>query len=60
MGTLNLNENQLTLSFSPMSQLVESTGVVSSDDDIPLSKKAEVRKISINTELKQFMIEKLG
>ena len=52
MGTLNLNENQLTLSFSPMSQLVESTGVVSSDDDIPLSKKAEVRKISINTELK--------
>ncbi len=60
MGTLNLKENQLTLSFSPMSQLVEGTGAVLSDDDIPLSKKAEVRKISINTDSKQFMIEKLG
>jgi len=60
VGTLNLNENQLTLSFSQMSQLVESIGAVSMDDDIPLSKKAEVRKISINTESKQFMIEKLG
>jgi len=60
VGTLNLNENQLTLSFSPMSQLVESIGAVSSDDDIPLSKKAEVSEISITTDSKQFMIEKLG
>jgi len=60
VGTLNLNENQLTLSFSPMSQLVEGTGVVLSDDDIPLSKKAEVSIISINADSKQFMIEKLG
>jgi len=57
---LNPNENQLTLSFSPMSQLVESIGAVSLDDNIPLSKKAEVSKISINTESEQFMIEKLG
>ena len=56
---LNPNENQLTLSFSPMSQLVESVGTVSLNDDIPLSKKAEVSKISINTESEQFMIEKL-
>ncbi len=57
---LNPNENQLTLSFSPKSQLVESTGAVLLNDDIPLSKKAEVSIISINTESKQFMIEKLG
>jgi len=57
---LNPNENQLTLSFSPMSQLVESAGAVSLNDDIPLSKKAEVSKILINTDSKQFMIEKLG
>jgi len=57
---LNPNENQLTLSFSPMSQLVESAGAVSLDDDIPLSKKAEVMKIAIDTESEQFMIEKLG
>jgi len=57
---LNPNENQLTLSFSPMSQLVESTGAVSSDDLIFPFKKVEVRKISIDTESEQFMIEKLG
>ena len=60
MWTLNLNENQLTLSFSQMSQLVESIGAVSLDYDIPLSKKAEVSIISINADSKQFMIEKLG
>ena len=43
-----------------MSQLVESAGTVLSDDDIPLSKKAEVSEIAINTESEQFMIEKLG
>jgi len=43
-----------------MSQLVESTGAVLLDNIIPLSKKAEVSEISINTDSKQFMIEKLG
>jgi len=57
---LNPNENQLDLSFSPMSQLVERAGAVSLDDNMPISKKAEVSKISINTDSKQFMIEKLG
>jgi len=57
---LKPNENQLTLSFSPMSPLVDSTGAVPLDDDIPISKKAEVSKILMYTELKQFMIEKLG
>jgi len=57
---LNPNENQLNLSFSPMSQLVERAGAVSLDDNMPSSKRAEVSKISINTDSKQFMIEKLG
>jgi len=57
---LNPNENQLTLSFSPMSPLVESIGAVSLDNDIPISKKVEVSKILINTDSKQFMIEKLA
>jgi len=57
---LNPNENQLTLSFSPMSQLVESAGAVSLDEAIPLSNIVKVSEISINTESKQFMIEKLG
>jgi len=57
---LNPNENQLTLSFSPMSQLVESEGAVSLYDDIPLSKKAGVRMIAIDTESEQQRIEKLG
>jgi len=43
-----------------MSQLVESTGAASLDDVIPLSNIVKVSKISINTESKQFMIEKLG
>ena len=60
MWTLNPNENQLTLSFNQMSQLVESTGTVLLDNIIPLSKKAEVSEISINADSKQFMIEKLG
>jgi len=58
---LNPNENKLTLSFNQSPQLnLENSGATSSGDIVQIIRKVQVSEISINSESKQFLVEKLG